>query len=83
MKKSKKIYSYSVFYQLDPDGGYVAYVPALPGCHSQGDTFEEAEKNITEAIEVYLESLVSHGEKVPEEKKSLKGLVQVLAPSVS
>lgn len=39
----------------EKEGGYSVSVPALPGCHSQGDTFEEAQKNITEAIELYLE----------------------------
>ena len=39
------------------DGGYNASYPALPGCHSQGDTIEEALENIKEAIECYLESL--------------------------
>ena len=48
--------SYSVFFEEAPEGGYVVSVPALPGCHTQGDTLEEAENNIKEAIEVYLES---------------------------
>lgn len=42
---------------LEPseDGGYTAVVPSLPGCISEGDTREEALKNIREAIELYLE----------------------------
>lgn len=39
------------------DGGYNVSCPALPGCHSQGDTIEEALKNIKEAIEGCLEVL--------------------------
>ncbi|KAB2947280.1 MAG: hypothetical protein MPEBLZ_03219 [Candidatus Methanoperedens nitroreducens] len=39
------------------DRGYVVSCPALQGCHSQGDTMEEALANIKEAIEAYLESL--------------------------
>ncbi|MDW7728264.1 MAG: type II toxin-antitoxin system HicB family antitoxin [Candidatus Methanoperedens sp.] len=39
------------------DGGYVVSCPALPGCHSQGETVKEALANIKEAIEAYLESL--------------------------
>ncbi len=67
MKKGvKKIYSYSVFYEVAPEGGYVTIVPALPGCHTQGETLEETEKNIREAIELYLESLITHQEKVYE-----------------
>jgi len=36
------------------EGGYVVYVPSLPGCVSQGETREEALRNIKEAIELYL-----------------------------
>ena len=43
---------------LEPqeEGGFTAYVPSLPGCISQGETKEEATKNIKEAIELYLEA---------------------------
>ena len=42
---------------LEPseEGGYTAYVPSLPGCISEGDTFDEALSNIKAAIELYLE----------------------------
>lgn len=42
---------------LEPseEGGYTVYVPALPGCISEGETVEEALVNIEEAIELYLE----------------------------
>ena len=42
---------------LEPsdEGGYTVYVPALPGCISEGDTVDEAMRNIREAIELYLE----------------------------
>jgi antitoxin HicB len=52
--------SYSVYYEEAPEGGYVASVPALPGCHTQGETLEEAELNIAEAILVYLETFSAH-----------------------
>jgi predicted RNase H-like HicB family nuclease len=44
---------------LEPsdEGGFTIYVPALPGCISEGDTKEEAIRNIQEAIELYLESV--------------------------
>jgi predicted RNase H-like HicB family nuclease len=44
---------------LEPsdEGGYTAFVPSLPGCISEGDTKEEALKNIREAIELYLEEV--------------------------
>ncbi|MFA6171073.1 MAG: type II toxin-antitoxin system HicB family antitoxin [Patescibacteria group bacterium] len=46
---------YNVIFSEEADGGYSVSVPSLPGCFSQGDTFEEAIKNIKEAIELYLE----------------------------
>jgi antitoxin HicB len=55
---------------LIPDndvGGYTAIVPSLPGCISEGDTVEEALANIREAIELHIESMVEHGEEVPED----------------
>ncbi len=48
---------FKVILEPQPEGGYVAYVPALPGCFSQGETKEETLKNIKEAIELYLEVL--------------------------
>ncbi len=49
------------------DGYWVAEVPSLPGCISQGKTKEEAIANIQEAIEAYVESLIQDGLPVPPE----------------
>jgi len=51
--------------EQDEDGVYVAEVPALPGCISQGHTREEAVENIREAIAAYIESLEAHDEPIP------------------
>ncbi|MFH0343140.1 MAG: type II toxin-antitoxin system HicB family antitoxin [Chromatiales bacterium] len=56
---------YGVLIEQDEDGVFVADVPALPGCISQGKTRTEALTNIQEAIEAYLESLRVHDEPVP------------------
>ena len=45
---------------------YSAYVPDLPGCISTGKTLEETEKNIKEAIELYVDTLREDGEPIPE-----------------
>lgn len=58
---------YTVILQRESDGGYVVSVPALPGCVSQGDSREEALKNIEEAIELYLEDVKAAGEPIPVE----------------
>lgn len=56
---------YRVLVETDEDGMFVAEVPALPGCISQGVTRAEVLANIKEAIAGYLESLQKHGEPVP------------------
>jgi len=56
---------YRVLIEQDEDGIYVAEVPALPGCISQGKTREQAIENIKEAIAGYLESLEAHNEPIP------------------
>ncbi len=65
-----KVLEYDVVFEEAEEGGYTAYVPALPGCISEGDTFEEAKKNITEAISVYLESIAKEGEEIIPQGKS-------------
>ena len=56
---------YRVLIEQDEDGVYVAEVPHLPGCISQGQTREEAVENVREAIAAYLESLEAHGDPIP------------------
>ena len=45
-----------VVLEKQEEGGFTAYVPSLPGCISEGDTRQEALKNIKEAIELHLEA---------------------------
>jgi predicted RNase H-like HicB family nuclease len=58
---------YTVVLEQEPDGGFVAAVPALPGCVSQGDTKDEALANIREAAELYIEDCIAAGDPVPAE----------------
>ncbi|NMC12255.1 MAG: type II toxin-antitoxin system HicB family antitoxin [Chloroflexi bacterium] len=46
---------FKIVMESSDEGGYTVYAPSLPGCISEGDTLEEAIKNIQEAIELYLE----------------------------
>jgi len=50
------------------DGGYLAYFPTLPGCNTWGATYEEAVQHAEEALAHYIETLVEHGDPIPEEK---------------
>ena len=58
---------YTVVLEQEEDGGYVAIVPALPGCVSQGDDRAEALANVREAIELYIEDCREAGDPVPTE----------------
>ena len=55
--KTKKILTYSVTFEKAKEGGYIAYVPILPGCMTQGETFEETKENVKDAISAYIEVL--------------------------
>lgn len=56
---------FRVIIEQDEDGVFVANCPTLPGCISQGKTRSEAQANIKEAIQGYLESLKKHNEPIP------------------
>ena len=56
---------FAVVYERGP-GNWSAYVPDLPGCVSVGNTLEETERNIREAIELHIEVMQDHGEAIPE-----------------
>lgn len=58
---------YLVRLTIEPEGGYTASVPALPGCVTYGQSIDEALTVAREAIELYIESLVAHGEAIPTE----------------
>ena len=58
---------YTVIIEKGNESGYVVYAPSLKGCVSQGETKEEALKNIKEAMEAYVEALLEDGLVVPSE----------------
>ncbi len=64
---------------LEPNelGGYTVTVPLLPGCISEGDTKEEALRNIKESVELYIESLHADGEPIPSEETTEEAVVEV------
>ena len=56
---------YAVVIEKAP-GNYSAYVPDLPGCVATGDTVEDVEREIREAIDFHLEGLRDAGQPIPE-----------------
>ena len=56
----------------EPTGGYWGEVPSLPGCYSQGETIEELQTNLREAINGYLEELRAEGRSPDPEVRVLE-----------
>lgn len=61
------IYRFNIVVERDEDGVYIASCPALQGCYSQGDTYEEAVENLRDAIRLHIEARREVGEPVPIE----------------
>jgi predicted RNase H-like HicB family nuclease len=66
--------NFTVILEKQPAGGYHVYCPALKGCHSEGETEQEAMENIHEALEVYLENLLAHNEPIPCEELRVRSV---------
>ena len=82
MKTSTRTYTLTI--EKYPDG-YLAYFPALAGCHTWGRTYEEAVAHAEEALAVYLETLADNGDPIPEEHsdKSVSLGVTVRTPVIA
>ena len=62
-----KFYNFEIVIEKEPeDEGYLAYSPTLPGCFSNGKTIEETRRNIRDAIQLHIASLLAHGESIPQ-----------------
>jgi predicted RNase H-like HicB family nuclease len=61
-----KFYTFEIVVEKEPeDEGYAAYSPTMPGCFSNGKTIEEARRNIREAVQQHIESLLARGQAIP------------------
>jgi antitoxin HicB len=71
----------TVVFESAGEGGYIARVPALPGCVTQGETLEEAEEMVKDAIKAYFSSLKKHGESLPLGIKEVVETVSLSLPA--
>jgi len=69
--------TYKIRLQKEQEGGYTVSVPSLPGCITYGNDIDEAIAMAKEAIELYIESLVEHGEVIPTENNTLEYSITV------
>ena len=69
-KLTHKVYQYTAVFEPDNEaGGFTVTIPALPGCISEGDTFEEAVENIKDAAKLYLEDVRDENGRIPSESR--------------
>ena len=52
---------FTVIFEKEDEGGYHVFCPTLPGCHTQSETIEEGDRNIREAIQLYVDTLIEDG----------------------
>lgn len=62
-----KVYEFTMVIERDEDGRYVAVVPALQGCYTEGETEHEARELIEDAIRLHIEDRLERGEPIQEE----------------
>jgi len=75
-----KTLSYHVMLRWEAeDEVYTAWVPSLLGCVTFGKTIEEALEMARDAIEIYVETLISHGEEVPSDESVIERTVKIVA----
>ncbi len=60
-----KAIRYNIIFKPEPEGGFTAVVPSLPGCISYGKNLTEAKKMAIDAIKGYITSLKKHGDIIP------------------
>jgi len=69
--------TYRVLLTPEPEGGYTATVPSLPGCITYGETVDEAMSMAEEAVVLYIDSLIAHDEKIPDETNMLEYAITI------
>jgi predicted RNase H-like HicB family nuclease len=72
-----KTYHLQVVIEVDEDGKYVAWCPALEACYTQGDTFEEAMENIRDVISLCLDELRAEKKQINLRYPEVIGIKQV------
>lgn len=76
-RQDKTEYEFTIIIEQDEDGVFIALCPALQGCHSAGDTEEEAREMIKDAIRLHIEARLAVGEPIPQEVGSERVRVEV------
>lgn len=68
--ESYKFYAFEVVIEKEPeDDGYMAYSPNLPGCFGAGRSIEDAKRNMRQALEQHVLSLLDRGQPIPQNER--------------
>ncbi len=70
----KKEYRFTIVIEPCEEGGYFAYCPALPGCHVEGETYEETLAEMRRSIDAFLEDYIADGEPIPQDEVTVTSL---------
>ena len=76
-----KVLRFTVVFEQAEEGGFIARVPALPGCVTQGETLEEAERMVRDAIKGYCASLRKHSQPTPRDLREVVESIEVAVPA--
>ena len=66
----KRLYDYTIVLRPEDNGTFVAYVPAIPGCHSWGQTSEEAQEELANVFEMIVEEYEEEWRMLPKDVES-------------
>jgi predicted RNase H-like HicB family nuclease len=69
-----KEYRFTVIIEPCEEGGYFAMCPAFPGCHVEGDTYEETLNEMRESINAFISDYIEEGEPLPEDEVTVTSL---------
>ena len=78
--KTKKVLNFRVLIEQDEDGIFVASVPSLQGCYTEGDTFEQALENIKDVIKLHLDVRTGKGLLADDSKTEFVGIKNLKVP---
>lgn len=70
----KKEYRFTIIIEPCEEGGYFALCPAFPGCHVEGETYEETLNEMRAAIDAFIEDYKAEGEPIPDDEVTITTL---------
>ena len=77
-----KILNYRVIIEQDEDGKFIASVPSLQGCYTEGETFEEAIRNVKDVLKLHLAARKTHGLLPDDSQTEFVGIKNIAIPYV-